>query len=306
MMKYSFIVPVYNTKKYLKKCLDSILNQTYQNYEIIVVNNGSTDESANILKEYEKNNNNIKVISQENQGLSEARNNGIQKATGDYFLLVDSDDYIEENLLEKLNEVIFDEPDLIRFQAREVDEEYKIIKEYEEEDFNTLDGKSAFKKISNYHYIENAWIYLYKTAYFKNNKFKYTKGVYHEDYGLTPLVIIKANKVKSISYIGYNYLQQQNSIMHSNNYNKVKKKAFDMLHEYIKLIDLDDDKIYKSFLTNSVIQKAKTLKGVEYKEYINKLKKIKAFDCLLDDTLLRKIKKYIIKHNLKLYLNLKK
>lgn len=102
MKKISVIVPIYNVEKYLEKCLDSILNQTYRYLEVILVNDGSTDSSKNICLHYEKLDERILLVSQENKGLSAARNKGLELATGDYIIFIDSDDYIAENMLEIL------------------------------------------------------------------------------------------------------------------------------------------------------------------------------------------------------------
>ena len=126
--KFSIIVPVYNVEKYIEKCLESILNQTYDNFEIIVINDGSTDNSKKILDNY-KTNKKIKIINQDNQGLSIARNNGLGAASGDYILFIDSDDYIEEELLSTLNKNINNE-DLIRFQVQTVNENKEIIEKF--------------------------------------------------------------------------------------------------------------------------------------------------------------------------------
>ena len=93
--KFSIIVPVYNTEKYLKRCLDSIKSQSFKDYEVIIVNDGSTDNSSDIISKYP-----YKIINQENLGLSRARNNGVKEASGDYLIFLDSDDYIEKDLLE--------------------------------------------------------------------------------------------------------------------------------------------------------------------------------------------------------------
>ncbi|HFI0794571.1 TPA: glycosyltransferase family 2 protein [Streptococcus suis] len=98
----SVIVPVYNVEKYLVQCIDSIINQTYQNLEIILVNDGSTDNSGKICDEYAKKDSRIKVIHKENGGLSDARNKGLDFMTGEYVTLVDSDDYLEHNCIENL------------------------------------------------------------------------------------------------------------------------------------------------------------------------------------------------------------
>ena len=115
-MKFSIIVPVYNVEKYLKKCLDSIIDQTYKNYEVIVVNDGSPDNSQAIIEEYKKNYpNKIKAYNKQNGGLSDARNFGLQYTTGDYVIFVDSDDYVKNDMLEVLNNNIKENEDVIGY-----------------------------------------------------------------------------------------------------------------------------------------------------------------------------------------------
>ena len=105
MSKISVIVPVYNVEKFIKRCLDSIINQTMRDLEIILVNDGSTDNSGKICDEYAQLDNRITVIHKENGGLSSARNTGLDVATGEWIAFVDSDDYIEKNMYEVLYEV---------------------------------------------------------------------------------------------------------------------------------------------------------------------------------------------------------
>ena len=100
--KISIIVPVYNVEKYLSECLDSIINQSYKNIEIILINDGSTDSSLEICQKYQKNDKRIKLISQANKGLSISRNNGMKIATGKYIMFVDSDDIIHSRMIEVL------------------------------------------------------------------------------------------------------------------------------------------------------------------------------------------------------------
>lgn len=304
-MKYSFIVPVYNTQKYLQKCLDSLVNQTYNNFEIIIVNDGSTDESKKIIDKYFKKNNNIIVINQENQGLSIARNEGVKKSNGDYIIFVDSDDYVEKDLLKQVNNNIED-VDVLRFQ---VIEENKESINCSEESFEKTKGKLAFEKMCNYKYLEPAWCYAIKTSYYKKNKFEFKKGMYHEDYGLIPLVIYKANKVKSINYLGYHYIIREGSIMTSNDYEKTLKKANDTFKQYLDLRNYSKcygernnyDDYYLSYITNSVINKAKTLNKKDRKEYVDRLKKENVVNGVLVNSFSRKIKKILMKINLELY-----
>ena len=118
-IKFSFIVPVYNVEKYLSRCLDSLLTQNYQNFEIICINDGSPDNSINILQMYQKKHNNIFIINQENKGLGGARNTGLKYASGDYIWFIDSDDWIEPTSLYLLNNYISQEgsKDMILFNA---------------------------------------------------------------------------------------------------------------------------------------------------------------------------------------------
>lgn len=309
MIKYSFIVPVYNTEKYLKKCLDSLVNQTYKDFEIIVVNDGSTDKSSNIISKYQKKYKNIIVIDKENEGLSMARNRGVQKSSGKYIIFVDSDDYVSNKLLEEVDKKI-DDSDILRFQIATEDEEYTKINEYHEEGFESMCGYDAFRYLSSYHFVEPAWCYVIRKNYYIENKFSFKKGVYHEDFGLIPYVIYKARKVKSVDFIGYYYIQRNGSIMNNNDYKKTVKKAFDMLEQYktMRLFakninrknNLDD--YFLSYISNSVIVKARELKKDEKKVYINELKKINVFDGVLVNTRIRRFKKYLMKHNLNLYL----
>lgn len=309
MIKYSFIVPVYNTEKFLKKCLDSLVNQTYKDFEIIVVNDGSTDKSSSIISKYQKKYKNIIVIDKENEGLSMARNRGVQKSSGKYIIFVDSDDYVSNKLLEEVDKKI-DDSDILRFQIATEDEEYTKINEYHEEGFESMCGYDAFKYLSSYHFVEPAWCYVIRKNYYIENKFSFKKGVYHEDFGLIPYVIYKARKVKSIDFIGYYYIQRNGSIMNNNDYKKTVKKAFDMLEQYktMRLFakninrknNLDD--YFLSYISNSVIVKARELKKDEKKVYINELKKLNVFDGVLVNTRIRRFKKYLMKHNLNLYL----
>lgn len=313
MIKYSFIVPVYNTSKYLKKCLDSLAGQNFKDFEIIIVNDGSTDNSKNIISEYEEKYNNIKVINQKNGGLSVARNNGVKEATGKYLIFIDSDDYVETNLLKEVDNEI-DDSEVLRFQVITEDEDGGNVKAYNEEPFNEMKGYDAFKYISEYHFVEPAWCYVYKTDYYLKNKFSFKKDVYHEDFGLIPYVIYKARKVKSIDYVGYHYVQRNGSIMNNNDYKKTVKKAFDMLEQYktLRLFSKNIgkknnyDDYYLSYISNSVIVKARELKKDERKVYVHELNKLKVFDGILVNTKIRKLKKKLMRLNLNLYLKVVK
>lgn len=300
MPKFSIVIPVYNVEDYIKECLDSVFQQSFKDYEVIVVNDGTKDKSMDIVKDYD-----VKIINQENQGLSAARNNGAKKAKGDYLLFVDSDDTIDKDLLKNLNEASKDKPEVIRFQIRETYEE-KEPKDFPEEGFSSCNGVKAFEKICAYHFVENAWCYAIQRRYYEKEKFEFAKGMIHEDFGLIPLVIMKARNVKSIPYIGYNYRQRQNSIMSAKNYEKTKKKVEDFLKHYTYLItEINktklDSKVFKSFIANSLILKITELEGQDYKDYKKILKEEKVYDNLLTDTFPRKIKKGLVKISPRIY-----
>ena len=304
MPKFSIVIPVYNVEDYIERCLESVKNQTFKDYEVIVVNDGTKDNSMEIVNKYH-----FKIINQENQGLSAARNNGAKKSKGEYILFLDSDDYLEKNTLTEVNKVIEKDTDLVRFQIKEVYEDGKVI-EYNEQAFKNLNGEEAFSHIVNYHFIENAWCYAINRKYYEKEKFFFAKGTIHEDYGLIPLVIRKAKKVSSISYIGYNYVQRTGSIMNSKNYNKTKKQVKDFYNHYNYLIKESENikgntEIFKSYISNSLIEKICELKYKDYKKYKKKLKEDRVYDNLLTNTISRKIKKILVKVSPKIYFKIK-
>lgn len=303
MVKFSIIVPVYNVEKYIDNCLSSILNQTYSNYEVIVVNDGTKDNSQDIIDKYVKQDKRFLSFIKENGGLSDARNYGISKATGDYFILVDSDDSINEDLLYKLNEEIEkNDVQLIKFGIAKVmddgsceDETCDVV--------SNLPGSEIFDSLLKKSLFVTAWSYAYKMEYWKENKFEYSYGRIHEDFGLTPYVVIKASRMSVIDYVGYNYYVRDNSIMTNNSNEKLKKKNEDMLYFFdLHMERIDNEKIdenikkfYKSYIANALINRCVLLNDDLLKEYMNELKKRNVSKYLMNDTLGRKIKKMIFK-----------
>ena len=305
MPKFSIVIPVYNVEDYIERCLESIKKQTFKDYEVIVVNDGTKDNSMEIVKKYS-----YTIINQKNQGLSMARNNAVKKAKGEYLIFLDSDDYWDKDLLNEINKSLDNDPDLVRFQIKQVDEKGNSIY-YNEEGFKGLNGEDAFNKIVKYHFVENAWAYCIKRKYWLENKFEFAKGKIHEDFGLMPLVIIKANNVNSIEYIGYNYFQRSNSIMNNSDYEKTKRKVEDFYQHYINLkneinkTNLNKH-IFLSFIANSLVIKIAELNNPLYKKYKNRLKDDKVYDNILSNTLQRKVKKAIMKFSPKIFIMLER
>mgnify|MGYP005796349111 FL=1 len=305
MKSFSIIIPVYNVEQYLKKCLESVINQTYNNYEVIIVCDKCSDNSEKIVDYYVKKYKNFKKIYAENTGLGKARNLGVEEAAGDYILFLDSDDYYELELLKTLNKELKENPDLLRFQVQNIKNE-QIIK-YNETPFTIITGIEAFKKIIKYHYVENAWCYCYKKTFYQKNKFNFMEGCIAEDYGLTPLIIAKAKTIKSISYIGYNYVERENSLMTTKDYSKKIKKMDDMLLQanYLKkeLESIKSNENFLTFINNSLIYYSTRLKYKDYKKYNKILKKSNCYVHLHGKTIKSKIRNFLIKSNAYIFYN---
>ena len=312
MCKISVIIPVYNTEKYIKKCLDSLVNQTMNNIEIIVVNDGSIDHSEEIIKKYEeKYKNMIKYFKKENGGLSEARNYGIRKANGEYIAFVDSDDYIDINLFSNLEKYMQREVDLIKYKTIKIYENEKQEK-FEGPVFEEKNGQDAFNKLyAKDILLEPAWLYLYKREFWNENNFEFTENTYHEDFGLIPLVILQAKTMVSTDVYVYYYIQRENIIVTDNTKNK--KKAYDLLVHYDNMInkikDMKLDKKTKEnikiYYTNAILLKINDLDKNETKKYIKEVKKRKILKNIKIRNIKQLIKKIILLINIKLYLKLR-
>ena len=305
-MTFSIIVPIYNEEKYLDKCLESIASQSYKDYEVIMVCDDSTDNSNKIAKKYEKKYDNFKIIFESHTGLAKAKNIGLEQASGDFIIFLDGDDYIEKDLLQKLIDEGINNYDLIRYQVREV-KNNGIIKEFPELPFESKNGVDAFNNIIKYHFIENSWTYAYKKSFWDKYGFKFIDGCIAEDYGLTPLIIAKANNVKSISYIGYNYIQRENSLMNNNDYDKKIKKMDDMLkqatYEKLELETIKGTENIINFLDDSLIYYSTRLKYKDYKKYNKILKKRGCFKHLKGTSFRNKIRCFLIKTNSYIFFN---
>ena len=314
----SVIVPVYNTSEYIEKCLDSIANQTMKDIEIIVVNDGSKDNSETIIKHWMGNNKkiNVKYLKKENGGLSDARNFGVLYASGRYISFIDSDDYIDEKLFENLKKYMEDNIDLIKFKMRTVDESGQEVEKLDGPVFEKCTGGEAFEKLcTEDKFIDPACIYLYNRDFFINNKFKYEVGTYHEDFGLTPLIIVNAKSIVSTNEFGYNYLQRNNSITGNENIQKNIKKANDLLIHYDNMIEKIDTynisekikNLVKRYYTNTMILKASELleDNEEFKKYVQRLKERKVYKNIKPYNAKQLVKRLILKFNIKLYLKMR-
>lgn len=210
--KISIIVPVYNVKKYLKRCLESLQSQTYENIEIILVDDGSTDGCSKICDEYAKKDNRIVVIHQKNGGLSFARNTGVAKCTGDLILFVDSDDEILKNSCEELLKIYNDtKADLICFKNFVIRND-KIEPYTETNKIEIFDSKSAYEKYMLTGEISCcAWSRLYTKKLAQSVPFPV--GVLSEDVATVRKFMFNAKKIVLYDKYLYKYFIRKNSIM---------------------------------------------------------------------------------------------
>lgn len=216
----SIIIPVYNVEKYIRRCIDSVLNQTYKNIEIILIDDGSPDSCPDICNKYAKENNIIKVIHKKNGGLSDARNAGIDIAKGKYVTFIDSDDYVEQNYVEvlytslkKTHADISIGSHVVRYETGKIIDK-SINDEYLDTPKNILD-----KILYDENVDLSAWAKLYKTKLFDNIRFP--KDRLYEDAATTYKLIDKCNKIVVCSQPIYNYMIRKNSI--TNNSFSIKK-----------------------------------------------------------------------------------
>jgi len=223
-MKFSIIIPVYNVERYLSQCLDSVLNQSYDgDYEVICVDDGSTDGSPAILEEYAGKNDKIKIIRQENRGLGGARNTGLRAARGRYVWFVDSDDWIEQEALATLAKSIGDE-DIVCFNGRRYFEDGTVeIPDSGIEEGNLTGweyyGRYALSK-RNFHLV-CVVLRIYRREFLLADGLFFEEGIYHEDNLFTPIVCYYAASVRVIPDILYVYRIRQGSITQSINSKRI-------------------------------------------------------------------------------------
>ena len=192
-MKFSIIIPVYNVYDYLDKCLKSVLEQTYKNFEVIIVNDGSPDNSYEIIDKYQKLDKRFKGYKKNNGGLSSARNYGLKYVTGDYVIFIDSDDYIANSLLEKLNDVLNKEKvDIVRYNALVCDMNGEVLSKSNDIEYLNEKVDNVILELTRRDFFEPAWLYCYNFKFWKKHKFLYQEGMIHEDFGLTPLILYYA------------------------------------------------------------------------------------------------------------------
>lgn len=210
MPKVSVIVPIYNVEKYLEKCINSLLSQTLEDIQIILVNDGSKDNSGNIAKEYEKNNKDrVIYVEKENGGLSDARNYGLKYATGDFVAFLDSDDYIEKNAYEEMyNKAIEENADYVECDfIWEFPNKIRVDKQYP---YKNKKEMLSFVRVV-------AWNKLIKRQLITDNNLEFPKGLRYEDVEFTYKLIPFINKFAYVDKPFIHYVQREGSIANVQN-----------------------------------------------------------------------------------------
>lgn len=306
----SVVVPVYNVEQYLEKCVNSIINQTYKNLEIILVDDGATDSSGNMCDQLAKSDSRITVYHKENGGLSDARNYGVERATGDYIGFVDSDDYIDSEMYEKLYEAIKKENvDVAECNLKIIYPDRKEL--FTEQNYYNVRTKEEY--LEEYLKIEkifgSACVRLIKSNIAK--KLKFPVGKLYEDTYYAYDLIEKVDRYVIMNSPYYNYLMRENSITNT----KFNPRIFDLIEivekfhkmtykNYSSLTEAADcRKMYAYFsVLNSILLEDEFKNNSYYPKIINYFKK--NYMSLLKNTYInrnRKLSVILIKLNIDLY-----
>lgn len=227
-MKFSLIIPVYNVEKYLERCIESCENQDipYDEYEIIAINDGSNDKSFEILKELGNKYKNIRIISQANQGLSMARNIGLNVAKGQYIWFIDSDDWIDSNVLKGIYNIMRNyELDALHLAYQMVDDKGRRKPLPKVEKVTKIHAGLSFldRVLTDKFY---AWSFIFNRHLFDKENLRFTKGIFFEDLDLIPRILLEVNRICCYKHTSYFYRQRQSSIIHSVNYKLIDDLFF--------------------------------------------------------------------------------
>lgn len=235
MDKVSIIIPVYNAYESIDKCINSIINQTYKNIELILINDGSNDKSIEKLNDYKKKYKNIKVIDKKNEGVSITRNLGIKKASGKYIMFIDNDDYIDKDYVEKLyNTIVSKNVDCVYSGYRRENSAGKIIL------------KRSVTNSEWYKYVLLApWAKIYKKDFLIKNNIEFLPYKIGEDVYFTLKMISKKAKIEFLDYTGYVWFYNEKSV--SNTIQRGMKKDVDILYLLNKINEFSSDNKYMNY-----------------------------------------------------------
>ena len=243
MIKVSVIVPVYNVEKYIARCLDSLVNQTLKDIEIIVVNDGSPDNSQKIIDKYVKKYKNVKSYIKKNGGLSDARNYGLKYAKGEYISFVDSDDYVDNTMMERMyNKALSGDFDIVVCNLDMVSDDGKLIKNVSSNIGRDIYNDEIKKCMINIY--PAAWNKLYKNSLF-DNKIYFKKGIWFEDVEFIYRMIPYVKSVGVVDNELYHYVQREGAITKT-----FDKRLYNYIDNWNGIIDFyKKNKLYDDYKT---------------------------------------------------------
>jgi glycosyltransferase involved in cell wall biosynthesis len=256
MKTISVIIPMYNVAKYLETCVSSVLNQDIEerDYEILMINDGSLDDSEEVAKNLASRIPSIKIITQENKGLGGARNTGIKNAIGEFLIFLDADDLLFKGSLKNLIQICEkDKLDILEFGANKIDESGLVLSTITKESNGKIyKGIDYYKQIK---YMGSACNKIYRRDFLLKNNLWFLEHIFGEDFEFNTRVLFFTNKIRAVSTIGAEFLQTTNSITRSTNReSKVKylRSFFKILENLTsfktKVVSSDDNKIEEFFL----------------------------------------------------------
>ena len=273
----TIIVPIYKVEKYLRKCIDSIISQSYSNLEIILIDDGSPDRSGEICDEYSKNDSRIKEKKKKNGGVSSARDAGLDIMSGKYLTFVDPDDYIEKDMVKKLYEWVKEyEADISICGVIDNDENYNILRRTKGKNILVLNRENTFKELMEEYYFNSVcWGKLYKSDLWNNIRFNENTKI-AEDLEVLFKIFRKVNKtIVNTREFYYNWLYRNKSATKVG-YNEDWKKEIDMTKNILNFIELKYPNIVNSAIKRYIRINISCIVGVikyDYNIYeINELK----------------------------------
>ena len=256
----SVIIPAYNTEKYLEKCVDSVVNQTYKNIEIIIVDDGSSDSTPQICDELAAKYHNIKVIHQSNQGSSKTRENGLNASTGEYIAFIDSDDYIDLTAYEKAIKVLEENDcDMVQFGICDVDLKGNIIKEWHRDNMTFNNSRDVYLYFLTYKTPTWSMVdKVYKRSLFNNIEWPHISMM--EDYCISAQLFARTQKLMTIDEYFYYYIQNPTSLCHDNpNTNPKIRNEQDTANEFV--INFTD-KTFPEFLPEILWRRVESIYNI--------------------------------------------
>lgn len=273
MKKISFVVTIYNVEEYLERCLESIKNQTYTDFDVLCINDGSIDNSENIIKNF-LGDPRFKLYNKQNGGLSDARNYGLKYVDTDYVMFVDSDDYLDKDLLfETMSKIEKSNADILVFGYNQISLSDNSIEKIE---LAFTDGVYSLKTNKELLALtpNAAWNKIYKTSLFKKYGFKYPLGYRHQDLGTTGKLLLKANTIEYLNKPLYNYIVDRPNNITSQVDNKLYH-IVDMCKEIIEYYKsenmFDDYKEELEYLTKAnCIQSMRKAMNIKDRKFVLK------------------------------------